>query len=294
MTRHTHSLPAVNSTTAITVVEASNSLADLAARIKNEHEASGLALKRGLGHAIACGRLLMEAKARVPHGHWGPWLREHCGIPERSVQRYMELAVYSSDSKSANLADLAVAGAANAVAGETLAHETAICADFDLIVERMLAGAFTAQDFDNDSFDWIKTKLLRQLKVPAIVSWCFQMARMTVDGRPALRLCPWNELGEAAEALAPVGGKKTTGLSPPIRFDANSFESMGAMRLAINQVEVLAAWMLGGVLHEMKGREYISDERYAKEWDETHQHVITRLEVKLAALENECAPERVS
>jgi hypothetical protein len=46
-----------------TTVDRSNSLADLAARIKAEHEASTLAVKRGLAHAISAGRLLTEAKA---------------------------------------------------------------------------------------------------------------------------------------------------------------------------------------------------------------------------------------
>jgi hypothetical protein len=292
MTRHTHSLLAVNST-AIPNIAASNWLPDLAARIKTEHEAGGLALKRGLDHAIACGRLLIQAKAQVSRGHWGQWIREHCGIPERSVQRYMELAAYAADSKSAKLTDLAVGGAADAVTGEMLPREAAIAGDFHLIAQHFLAGAFIAQDFENDGFDWIKTKLLHQLKVPAVTSWCFQVARMTVDGRPALGLCPWNELEEAVEALAPIGGKKTTGVSLPIKFDADSYESMGAMRLAINQVEVLAGWMLGGVLSEIKDREYISDEQYAKGWEETHQHVMTRLEEKLAILENERASEGV-
>jgi hypothetical protein len=174
---------AASSTTALTGVEASNSLADLAGRIKTEHEASALALKHGLNHAIACGLLLSEARTLVPHGHWLAWLREHCGMPERSVQRYMKLAAYAADNKSDKLADLAVA-----------------------------AGAFIAQDFETDSFDRIETKLLRQLEVPTIASWCFQVARMTLDGRPALRLCPWNELAEAAEALGPIGGRKTTDL----------------------------------------------------------------------------------
>jgi len=39
-------------------VTLSNSLTDLAARIKAEHEASSTAIKRGLEHAVACGRLL--------------------------------------------------------------------------------------------------------------------------------------------------------------------------------------------------------------------------------------------
>jgi len=73
-------------------VDRSNSLADLAVRIRNEHKASTLAIKRGFAHAISAGTLLIEAKAHRPHGAWLPWLRDRCGVPERSAQRYMELA----------------------------------------------------------------------------------------------------------------------------------------------------------------------------------------------------------
>jgi Protein of unknown function (DUF3102) len=69
-----------------------NSLADLAARIKAEHEAAEAANKRGLEHAINAGRLLLEAKAQVTHGRWLPWLGEHCRVPERTAQAYMQVA----------------------------------------------------------------------------------------------------------------------------------------------------------------------------------------------------------
>jgi hypothetical protein len=46
-------------------VERSNSLTDLAARIKAEHEGCTLAVQRGVLHAIKCGRLLIEAKDQL-------------------------------------------------------------------------------------------------------------------------------------------------------------------------------------------------------------------------------------
>ena len=102
----------------ITTTEGSNSLADRAARIRAEHEAVGYAMKRSLGHALAAGKLLIEAKAQVPHGRWLPWLREHCQVPERSAQRYMLLARHAPEleAKSANLADLTMDGAAKLLA----------------------------------------------------------------------------------------------------------------------------------------------------------------------------------
>lgn len=75
-----------------TTVAQSNSLADLAARIKAEHEATSTALKSSITHGIAAGELLVEAKAKVPHGQWLPWLKDNCEISERTAQLYMRLA----------------------------------------------------------------------------------------------------------------------------------------------------------------------------------------------------------
>jgi DUF3102 family protein len=69
-----------------------NSLADIAARIRAEHEATADALRSGIAHAMAAGDLLAEAKALVKHGEWLPWLRDHCAISERTAQLYMRCA----------------------------------------------------------------------------------------------------------------------------------------------------------------------------------------------------------
>jgi hypothetical protein len=75
-----------------TTINQSNSLTDLAARIRAEHEATATALKDSVMHAMAAGDLLIEAKAQVPHGSWLPWLRDHCTISERTAQLYMRVA----------------------------------------------------------------------------------------------------------------------------------------------------------------------------------------------------------
>jgi hypothetical protein len=69
-----------------------NSLPDLAARIRVEHEAVSAALKESVRHAIAAGELLIEAKGQLGHGRWLPWLRDHCAISERTAQLYMRVA----------------------------------------------------------------------------------------------------------------------------------------------------------------------------------------------------------
>jgi hypothetical protein len=73
-------------------VAGSNSLADLAHRIKVEHTAVADALKDSVRHAIAAGGLLVEAKAQVPHGGWLPWLKDNCEISERTAQLYMQVS----------------------------------------------------------------------------------------------------------------------------------------------------------------------------------------------------------
>jgi hypothetical protein len=70
----------------------SNSLTDLAVRIKAEHQATSDALKTSVEHAIKAGELLLEAKEQLKHGQWLPWLLNHCEISERSAQLYMRIA----------------------------------------------------------------------------------------------------------------------------------------------------------------------------------------------------------
>jgi hypothetical protein len=69
-----------------------NYMPDLSARIKAEHGAVVDALNSAVMHAMAAGDLLAEAKGRVKHGEWLPWLEEHCAISERTAQLYMRLA----------------------------------------------------------------------------------------------------------------------------------------------------------------------------------------------------------
>jgi hypothetical protein len=72
--------------------QVSNSLTELAARIRAEHEATLAAMNVALKHAMSAGDLLIEAKAQLNHGEWQPWIREHCGISDRTARLYMQLA----------------------------------------------------------------------------------------------------------------------------------------------------------------------------------------------------------
>jgi hypothetical protein len=62
-------------------------LANLAAQIRQEHQAATLAIRRGCEHAIAAGRLLIEAKGQIPHGQWLLWLKESIAKYQRAQRR---------------------------------------------------------------------------------------------------------------------------------------------------------------------------------------------------------------
>lgn len=76
----------------ITITETADRLADLAVAINVEHAACGAALRTGLEHAIRAGELLLEARGRIAHGGWLPWLREHFEGAPRTAQAYMQVA----------------------------------------------------------------------------------------------------------------------------------------------------------------------------------------------------------
>ena len=114
---------AVNKHAGDTVVW-SNSLADLAARIRVEHEAVAVALRDSVRHAIVAGELLVEAKAQLVHGQWLPWLRGHCAISERTAQLYMRVAKNRAEIEAQirnDVADLTLSRAADVVLGRAQA-----------------------------------------------------------------------------------------------------------------------------------------------------------------------------
>src|SRR6516225_1109896 len=70
------------------------SLDELAEKIKAEHKAI-VATMQGKGllmRAIGIGQDLIDAKAKLDHGQWLPWLKDKCNLKERTAQRYMRLA----------------------------------------------------------------------------------------------------------------------------------------------------------------------------------------------------------
>ena len=63
----------------------------LEAAIRCEHEAATSAAQTALDHALECGRLLAKAREGIVHGEWESFVRERCGIPERTARMYLRL-----------------------------------------------------------------------------------------------------------------------------------------------------------------------------------------------------------
>jgi hypothetical protein len=125
----------------------SNSLVDLAARIRHEHEATSAALKSSVAHAMAAGDLLLEAKTQVPHGQWLPWLKEHCLISERTAQLYMRVATNRTqiEAKTQHVADLTVRGAV-ALISAPKSVEKAVTTVSETVVDGLSADSYESME----------------------------------------------------------------------------------------------------------------------------------------------------
>ena len=85
----------------------------LTARINDEHRAVEEAARSAVEHAIRCGEMLQEVKESLPHGAFGPWLRENFAGSKRTAQTYMKLfrGRDSLDAKTQHAADFSIRGA---------------------------------------------------------------------------------------------------------------------------------------------------------------------------------------
>ena len=76
-------------------------LPELATAIDREHRTAIGAARTALEHAAECGRLLLEAKASVPHGGWLPWIQANLSFGPRQAQKYLRLAEHAGEVPNA-------------------------------------------------------------------------------------------------------------------------------------------------------------------------------------------------
>ena len=93
------------------------SLGGLAERINAEHRACETAVNSALRHAMNAGEMLSEAKASLPHGYFGPWLRANFAGSDRTARAYMRVHSRRDelDAKRQRSANLSLDGALRAL-----------------------------------------------------------------------------------------------------------------------------------------------------------------------------------
>ena len=74
----------------------------LAAQIELEHLAATRDAIAAMEHAIACGTLLLEAKAQVGHGGWLPWIEANLTFGDRQARKYMRAANHVDQIRHSN------------------------------------------------------------------------------------------------------------------------------------------------------------------------------------------------
>jgi len=95
-------------------------LCDTAARINAEITAAEDACRASVAHAIAAGRLLVEAKKKLGHGRFGGWVAANIDAADRTVRLFMQIAKgweTLSAEKRQHVADLPLREALRAIEG---------------------------------------------------------------------------------------------------------------------------------------------------------------------------------
>ena len=66
-------------------------LAELAERIRAEHDGIVRAANDVLDHVLAAGRALIIAQKSVPKGQWADWVKRSCEVSYRTARRYIQV-----------------------------------------------------------------------------------------------------------------------------------------------------------------------------------------------------------
>src|SRR5581483_7901966 len=121
-------------------------LSDLAERILTEHQSVVDATVSALDHALAAGKLLLEAKDVVGHGNFGRWLatnfqRDGRRLSARTARAYMQVAKRWPElqAKRQRIADLSFRNTLQLLA-ETMTSEPALPPQTEIPLPDLQAG----------------------------------------------------------------------------------------------------------------------------------------------------------
>ncbi len=111
-------------------IDRTRPLEQIGTELRHEVDQAEQGFQSAVGHAIRAGELLNEAKGRVKHGEWLPWLKANFPASERTARNYMRLA-----EKSATVADLPTIREAVAVLAQPKENPEAAIARHDAELE---------------------------------------------------------------------------------------------------------------------------------------------------------------
>jgi hypothetical protein len=166
------SVPANTTTTTSSSTPPTATNQEMADHIKTAHAAVLEATRNVVLRAIAVGELLNNMKEKVGHGTWNSWRKTYCpDIPERTAQRYMELAENKPkleailQTKSAKLANLTISEALQLIkSGDSSSG----------------SGSTGGSRNASDTYDKAETKLITKLKTLALAE-AEAAAKATID-----------------------------------------------------------------------------------------------------------------
>src|SRR5260221_9692 len=196
------------------VNELSPSLEGLATRIRKEQRAIKATYWSAVAHAMAAGDLLIEAKRKLKHGEWLPWLTIHCEIEERVAQNYMLMARNRSEieAKYESDSDLTIRKALRLVAPTSGTRTVVEFPPDDASKSNQIAGGRPSDAFSigalsverQDVIEHGQAVLAEQAHKPGGIAWLRAQAAAARDAVASLRLAPAPPLPAAdaeAEAL---------------------------------------------------------------------------------------------
>jgi hypothetical protein len=176
-----------------TDVGLSNSLTELAARINAAHEAAESALKSSVVHAMQAGELLVEAKEKIDHGEWLPWLKANFPFSDRTARLYMQIARRRPEveAKMATVADLTLR--------DVFAEPEPVPGTLEW-VEKQFNEPFNDSDFEDWPSKYLRSKIIHQIGLPISVAGWLDVGDSF--GLKCLCMCPADDLREALVLLA--------------------------------------------------------------------------------------------
>lgn len=83
---------------AISPIPVTGELISPAEAINAAHRAAQASVGEAVTQAIRAGQLLIEQKARLPHGQFGAWVNQHCMFSERTARLYMRCAAWANEN----------------------------------------------------------------------------------------------------------------------------------------------------------------------------------------------------